>query len=320
MKEQTAEELLRAQNILVIGHKDPDGDAIGSILGLSWALRKLGKRAQPACADPVPETYVFLPGSEAIGPFSATDHDLIVTLDGSDATRFGACFDLDRVGHRTVVNIDHHITNTRFASVNWVGDRYAATCEMVFDLLPLFRMQPDARIATCLLTGSLTDTLGFRTSNTTPRLLRTAAQLVEAGAPLAEITDQVFSRRSLKSLQLWGKVIESMQCEGELVWAANTIAMRKACGVNRSATNGVVNLLATTREANIAILFTERDQGQIDVSMRARPGYNVSEVAFQLGGGGHPQAAGCTLAGPLDEIRELVLAQLKASLDGRTGS
>ncbi len=316
MKAQVAETILRAQNILVISHKDPDGDAIGSILGLTWALRKLGKGVYPACPDSVPAIYAFLPGSNEISSLSATTQDLIITLDGSDATRFGDCFAPESVADFTVVSIDHHVTNTRFATVNWVGPTYAATCEMLFDLLPFLGVALDSRIATCLLTGALTDTRGFRTSSTTPRILKVAAELVEAGAPLAEITDQVFNNHALKSLRLWGKVIESMDFSGGLLWATNTVAMRRACSVDRTATDGVVNVLATAREAHAAILFTERDDDKIEVSMRSRPGYNVADVAFQLGGGGHPQAAGCTVDGPLRQAMGRVLAEVKASFDG----
>jgi len=316
MKAQVAETILRAQNILVISHKDPDGDAIGSILGLTWALRKLGKHVYPACSDAVPEIYAFLPGSHEISAHSATTQDLIVTLDGSDATRFGDCFAPGLVADFTVVSIDHHVTNTRFATLNWVGPTYAATCEMVFDLLPFLGVTLDARIATCLLTGALTDTRGFRTPSTTPRILKIAAGLVEAGAPLAEITDQVFNNHALKSLRLWGKIIESMEFSDNLLWATNTVAIRRACGVDRTATNGVVNVLATAREAHAAILFTERDDGQVEVSMRSRPGYNVANVTFRLGGGGHPQAAGCTVDGPLQQAIDRVLAEVRASFDG----
>ena len=318
MKEKAAEAILQSENILVIGHQDPDGDAIGSILGLTWALRQIGKRVQPSCADPVPEPYAFLPGSEEIAAISATDQDLIVTLDGSDSGRFGSCFDLEQVGDIPVVNIDHHVTNTRFADINWVGPEYAATCEMIFDLLPLLGVTPDVSIATCLLTGTLTDTLGFRTRNTTSHLLHVAARLVEAGAPLAQITDQVFNRRALNSLRLWGKIMESVQFSNGFVWASSTVAMRRACGVNRSATNGAVNLLATAKEANVAVLFTERESGEVEVSMRSRPGYDVSQVALRLGGGGHPQAAGCLLPGPLKVAQERVLSELKASFHARS--
>jgi len=317
MKEQAAEALLRAKNILVISHQDPDGDAISSILGLTWILRQLGKQVQPSCPNPVPEPYAFLPGSSEIAPVSATNQDLIVTLDGSDASRFGSCFDPEQTGGVQVVNIDHHVTNTRFADINWVGPEYAATCEMLFDLLPLLGATLDEAIATCLLTGTLTDTLGFRTQNTSAHLLHAAAQLVEGGAPLAQITEQVFNRRALRSLRLWGKVIESMEFSDGLVWASSTVAMRSLCGVDRSATNGVVNLLATVKEANVAVLFTERESGEIEVSMRSRPGYDVSSVALRLGGGGHPQAAGCKIAGPLDVVKDRVLSELKAALSGQ---
>ncbi len=317
MKEQAAEAILRARDILVISHEDPDGDAIGSILGFTWALRQLGKRVYPACPDPVPSTYQFLPGSDEIAAISATDQDLIVTLDGSDKTRFGDCFDLEQTRDILVVNIDHHVTNTHFADINWVGPSYSATCEMIVDLLPSLGVTTDARIATCLLTGALTDTLGFRTRTTSPHALRIAAQLVEEGAPLAEITDQVFNRRAMSSLRLWGKVIEGMQFDDGLVWASSTIAIRRDCGVDRMATNGVVNLLATVREAHVAVLFTERETGEVEVSLRSRPGYNVAAVALRLGGGGHPQAAGCRLYGPLEAAQDRVLSELKASLGGR---
>ena len=292
----------------------PDGDAIGSLLGLGWALRKLGKEHTLACADPVPDSLAYLPGSKAIVTHPEGIYDLVISLDCSDLKRLGAACDQNSLRGVPIINIDHHVTNVGFGSVNWVDPSLAATAQMVLTLIERLGVPLDPTIATCLLNGIVTDTRGFRTSNTTPDVMEAATRLMAAGASLSEITDRVFNRRPLAMLRLWGKALGAVQLDGRIIWTEISQAMRRECGLSSDSDDGLVSFLTGANEADVGIVFTEKNDGTIDVSMRSMSGIDISGVAMRLGGGGHPQAAGCNLNSSLAQARERVLAELRHSL------
>jgi phosphoesterase RecJ-like protein len=314
--EQPALELARrikdAQHIYLGTHIDPDGDAIGSLLGMAWVLRDAGKQVAAACADPVPETYAFLPGSEGVTDQPPTDEDLIISLDAGGLDRLGKLYVPDRFADVPVVNIDHHVTNTRFGDVVLVDPAAAATAEILYLLFDHLRIPLSPGAATCLLTGVVTDTRSFRTSNTTPRVLQVAALLMQAGAPLINIAQQVYESKPVASLCLLGEVLRAMQRVDRIIWSQVTQEMVRQCNARPEDASDIINLLNATREADMAILFREDADGRVDVGFRSKPGVNVSEIAVALGGGGHPQASGCRLSGPLPEVREQVLATVRA--------
>jgi len=310
-----------ARRVMVITHVAPDGDAIGSLLGLGWALRWLGEEYTLACADPVPKGFTYLPGSEAIVTRPEGEYDLVISLDCGDLERLGAAYDESLAG-LPVINIDHHVTNTHFGTVNWADTGAASTAEMVLDLVESLRVPLDSDIALCLLNGIVTDTRGFRTPNTTPRTMRAALKLMGAGAQLPEITDHIFNRRPFSAICLWAKALNGVQLDGRIIWSQITRAMRQECAFSENGDvlslpkgdAGLVNFLGTTDEADVAIVFVEKDDGRIEVGMRAVPGVDISAVALDLGGGGHPQAAGCTLHGDLNETQEKVLSAVKEAI------
>ncbi len=312
---QTAAQLIRqALDILVLSHVMPDGDAIGSLLGLGWALHKLGKEHTLACADPVPDSFAYLPGSETIMAHPEGNYDLVISLDCSDLKRLGFAYDQHSLRGVPIINIDHHITNVGFGSVNWVDPSSAATAQMVLTLIERLGVPPDSTIATCLLNGIVTDTHGFRTPNTTPAVMETTTRLMTAGASLPEITERVFNRRPLAVVRLWGRALSAVQLDTRIIWTEISQAMKHECGLSSDNDDGLVSFLTSANEADVGIVFTEKDDGTIDVSMRSMPGIDISSVAIRFGGGGHPQAAGCNLNGSLAEAREKVLAELRRSL------
>ena len=321
MREAIERFIRDARRVIVITHASPDGDAIGSLLGLGWALRWLGKEYTLACADPVPKEFTYLPGSETIvtgpepvlSPAEVSKYDLVISLDCGDLERLGTAYHESLAG-LPIINIDHHVTNMHFGTVNWVDVGAASTAEMLVDLVESLGIPLAPDMATCLLNGIVTDTLGFRTPNTTPRTMRAALKLMEAGAQLTKITDHVLNRRPFSAICLWGQSLNSVQLDGRIVWSQITQAMRRQCGFSENSAAGLVNLLNTTDEADVAIVFVERDDGRIKVDMRSVPGVDVSTVAVELGGGGHPQAAGCTLDGNLDETREKVLTAVRQAM------
>jgi phosphoesterase RecJ-like protein len=292
----------------------PDGDAIGSLLGLGWALHKLGKEHTLTCADPVPASFAYLPGSEAIVTHPEGSYDLIISLDCSDLKRLGSAYDQDSLRGVLVINIDHHVTNVGFGSINWVDPSSASTAQMVLKLIERLKVPLDPTIATCLLNGIVTDTHGFRTPSTTPAALEAATILMTAGASLSEITERVFNRRPLAVICLWGKALSGIQLDGRIIWTEISQAMKHECGLSSDSDDGLASFLTSANEADVGIVFTEKDDGTIDVSMRSVPDIDISGVAIRLGGGGHPQAAGCNLSNSLAEARERVLAELRRSL------
>lgn len=302
-----AQLIKRSEHIYLATHFDPDGDAIGSLLGATAVLREAGKRVTPACADPVPEVYSFLPGSAGVTREPPTSEDLIIGLDAGGLDRLGDLFVPERFAGKPLVNIDHHVTNTLFGDVVLVDPHAAATSEILYLLFQRLDMPLTREAATCLLAGIVTDTRSFRTSNTTPRVLQVAALLMEAGAPLTDISGRVYESKPLASLCLLGQVLHGMQREDRIIWSQITQEMTHQCDARPEDASDIINHLNSTRDADVAILFREDTDGSIDVGFRSKPGVNVSEIALALGGGGHPQASGCRLAGPLPEARERVL-------------
>jgi bifunctional oligoribonuclease and PAP phosphatase NrnA len=311
---QRVDELIRhARRILLVTHIAPDGDAIGSLLGTAEMLRTQGKDVTAACADPVPITYTWLPGSEIVMQQGSGTYDLIVSLDCSDERRMGKVFEAE-MAMVPLINIDHHVTNTLFGTVNWIDPSSVATAQMVLALAGALGWEVTTPVATCLLTGMVTDTRSFRTSNVDDAAMRAALRLIEAGASLSEITHRVLDQRPLASVRLWGQAIEHLHLQEGLLWTEVTRDMRQQWAPGENGDSGLANFLSGVREAQVVVVFTERDDGTVDVGMRAEPGYDVSQVALELGGGGHPQASGCTLMGELPSIRERVLEAVQHSL------
>jgi phosphoesterase RecJ-like protein len=302
-----------ARRVIVITHVAPDGDAIGSLLGLGWALHWLGKEYTLACADPVPRRFTYLPGSEAIVTGPQSEYDLVISVDCADLERLGAAYD-DSLANLPLINIDHHVTNTHFGTVNWVDTEAASAAELALSLVESLDVPLDSDIALCLLNGIVTDTRGFRIPNTPLRTMRAALKLMEAGARLPEITDHVFNHRPFSAMCLWGKALNSVQLEERVIWSQITQEMRQECTSSEPGDAGLISFLSTPDEADVAIVFIEEDDSRIKVEMRSVPGVDVSTVALNLGGGGHPQAAGCTLGGNLNDVQEQVLTAVKKIL------
>jgi len=311
----TPESLLRsASHILLITHIAPDGDAIGGLLGLGKALRQAGKRVTVSCSDPVPSRFAYLPGyadivSQADGPF-----DLVVTLDCGDLKRVGRIYRADEWRDIPLLNIDHHVTNTRFGTHHWVDASYVATSEIVLDLCDRLGLPVDVDIATCLLYGIIGDTLALRTDNVTSALLAKVMRLMQSGAPLADIIDQEFNRRPFNLLRAWQRALSTLRLQEGVVWVVLSQQARHEVGWPDTDLQGLANFLLSVEEANLSAVLAEKDDGQVEVSLRARPSFDVSAVAVALGGGGHPQASGCIMDGPLDTVVERVVAALKSQI------
>ncbi|MEZ4618256.1 MAG: DHHA1 domain-containing protein [Caldilineaceae bacterium] len=209
--------------------------------------------------------------------------------------------------------IDHHFTNTKFGQINWVDPSCAATCQMLVGLADALGVPLAGAVAKCLLTGIVTDTLCFRTSNTDAAVMDAAQRLMQSGIKLAEIVAHTLNRREFNTFRLWGAVLADVQLVDGVIWTTISLAQREAAQTQDD--GQLSSMLITAVEADISATFTEKvdENGQLTVecSFRAKPGFDVGTLAFDLGGGGHPPASGVTLSGPLQEITSHVVARLQ---------
>ncbi|HZY46121.1 MAG TPA: bifunctional oligoribonuclease/PAP phosphatase NrnA [Anaerolineae bacterium] len=302
-----------AQTILLITHLAPDSDAIGSLLGLTHALRSIGKSIVPSCADQIFDRFNLLPGSQDIVQQTSGSFELIIALDCADASRMGNIWAKLNDPKMPLINIDHHITNTQFGSINWVDPQATATSEIILTLIDQLNIQVTREISTCLLYGIVGDTLGFRTPHTTPRSLEYSMRLMQAGAVLSEIMEQQFNRRSLALIKLWGKALNNLQIKDRIAFTTISKAMRTSVSMSGSSDISLSSFLISANEADRAAVLVETDDGQIDLSLRAKSGHDVAKAALALGGGGHPLAAGATIDGPMDVAVKRVIEALKAN-------
>jgi bifunctional oligoribonuclease and PAP phosphatase NrnA len=302
-----------ARRVLSIAHISPDGDAIGSLLAMGSLLRNQGKEVVLACENPAPDSVAWLPGVSEIAPQAEGSFDLVIALDCGDRSRMGSVYE-DRFSTVPLLNLDHHITNTQFGTLNWVDPSCVATSQIVLYLAQALCWHLTERVAVCLLAGIVTDTRSFRTSNVDSATLHAALQLMKAGASLSEVARQSVDSQPLAKVRLYADAVNGLELEDGILWARVTQAMRRRWAISENGTSGLSNFLAGVREAQVIVVFAEQDDGMIDVGFRSTPGYDVSQVATQLGGGGHPQASGCVLAGDLERVQEQVLHLVRRSL------
>ncbi|MBI3958317.1 MAG: DHH family phosphoesterase [Chloroflexi bacterium] len=307
----------QAQTILCVSHISPDGDAIGSLLGMGWILRHLDKHPTLALADKPAADFDYIPGFGAIVGASGVgdDYDLIICLDASSQDRMGAVYRPAAHGQIPLLVIDHHVTNTNFGSLNWVEPGCAAVCQMLVYLADALGAPLTGDLAVALLTGLITDTLCFRTSNTNAHVLQAAMRLTDGGAQIQEIVARTLQSRTYAGLRLWGSILGHTALQERVIWATISLAQRKQVCARDGDGEGLAGFLVSVKEADIGATFTERVQNGgrvvVECSFRAKPGFDVSQVALVYGGGGHPPAAGCTLTGPLDAVAAQVVAALQ---------
>jgi phosphoesterase RecJ-like protein len=322
-----ARRLATARRVWLGTHLDPDGDAVGSLLGLGWILADRGTAVDLACQDPVPAEVRFLPGVERIGTTGPGAVDVAVALDTADAGRLGTLYAPTTWAAQPTIVLDHHASNPGFGDIDVIDPSLASTAELVLALAEAMAAPVGVPAATCLLTGLVTDTIGFRTANTTAQTLCHAVELMRLGAPLAEISQQVFFSRPLAALRLAGRALDRLRIEGPVAVTYVTLADLAELGVAESELRGLTSLVSTAAEPAAVALLRERPDGRVDVSLRSKPAVDLLAAAAVLGGGGHPQASGARVDGPLEAAIDRVLAALasigplpEARPDGAGGS
>ncbi|MCY4540528.1 MAG: bifunctional oligoribonuclease/PAP phosphatase NrnA [Chloroflexi bacterium] len=303
-----ADAIEAARKILAVSHIAPDGDAVGSLLGISETMRALGKDVTAVIDDGVPPALQFVPQSATILPgIDAGEFDLMITVDSSDLERIGVAGAYGMAHSKEIINLDHHPTNTRYGNINLVVSHAVAAAEIVFDLVNYIRCQLTEAAAYALLTGLVTDTQGFRISATNDRTLEIARALMQFGAPLSQIMAQTLNRRPYQEVVLWKLVFPSVAISDGLIHAAITRDNITQAGLDAMTDGGLVSHLVNVDQAKVSIVFKELSDLQVEVGFRSKPGYDVASLAVQLGGGGHTQASGCTMDGTLAQVRSTVL-------------
>jgi phosphoesterase RecJ-like protein len=302
-----------ARSILVLTHVEPDGDAIGTMLGLAHALRRMEKEVVTAVDGGVPPDLAFIPGSEAVRPSLDTlNVDLTIAVDCGDEPRMGQVGQVAIKRGAPLINLDHHPTNTLFGRANLVDAATVASAEGVLDWLDRLGVTLDPTTAYCLLTGLVTDTLCFRTDNVTSDTLGKAQRLMAAGAPLGEIVQRTVTHRTYAGLRLWSLVMPSVRLEDHVIWAVITQDMYAKAGYRATDDDGLVSTLIQVDEAYISLVFKEKPNGLVEIGIRAVPGFDTTQVAVALGGGGHRLASGATVREPLEAVVPRVVEMFKA--------
>jgi phosphoesterase RecJ-like protein len=306
-----------ARRVLVVSHEHPDADTLGAALALRLILERLGGRATLVCADPVPALYRFLPGIEAFRtePDPGSDYDLLVLVDCAADDRIGPIADryhglltgLPRLA------IDHHASNDGRGPDDWVDPGAAATCELIALIATRLGIPLDAgdgALATVLMAGVVMDTATFAHPNATPRTLGVSAALVAAGAPLSEISRRLYRTKPDAQLRLFGRVLDRLATtpDRRVIWSTLLLEDLALTGALAAHSEGIIDLLAQSESAEVAILFKEEEDGTTRVSVRTKPGgVDATVLTGAYGGGGHTRAAGATVGRPVQQAPEDVL-------------
>ena len=294
---QAAMMLAANKDILVLMHRSPDGDTIGCAYALCAALRKLGKRAQPVCSDEMPKIFSYITDGMADQHF---EPDLIVSTDVATTALLGE--GLEKYKDRIDLCIDHHPSNTRFAK-NGVVDGTAGACALIIaNLIKEMGVDPDPYIANAIFTGVATDTGCFAFSNASAAIHRTAAEMIDAGAESAMITRRIFETKSRSRLDLEKMVLGSLRYfhNGKIALVTVTTEMMSLSGAVESETEGIASIPRQIEGVMIGITVREKGGGNYRVSVRTSDGADASRICASLGGGGHKEAAGCTIEGDLE--------------------
>jgi phosphoesterase RecJ-like protein len=296
-------------NILVSSHARPDGDAIGSMLACGMMLEQLGKNASLVLSDRVPLLYRWLPCAENIAHSDSirAEYDLVILLECDSVERSR----LQGLDVLRIINIDHHASGHAFADINWIEPRASAVAEMVFELAVAAGAGLTADMATCLYTALLTDTGSFCYEGTDAHTLELATELVNLGARPAQIAQEVYFSNPLSKMVLLGAALSTLQRDGRVAWLRVTHEDMLRSKAAEEDCEGIVNYAIAIAGVDVAVLLRELPDHRVRLSLRSKGVVDVAAVAETFGGGGHANASGCTLQGPLQAATETILQRLR---------
>ena len=315
---ENADVFKRLKSAVICTHMRPDGDTIGSAMALSRALFMLGVRNEVVNEGAVPQKFFFLEGVSAIGQRPSIDAEAYICVDSSDEARLGLLQPVFTEGvkkRKLTVNIDHHVSNTRFCRYNFVRPR-ASNCENIAELIRLAGITPDALTGNYLMMGMVTDSGAFSHSDVNGDTFRAAAYAADAGADVSAVTYEIFKKQSRRRAQMYAEAITALRydLDDRLAVTVVTQEMLQRYGLQQDATEGIVDFALTVDTVEVSVCLMEVKRGQYKASLRSKGAVNVNEVAALFGGGGHVLASGCMLFGPseeaIDKLRYAVLQRL----------
>ncbi len=316
IEERIASAIREGRRFLVVSHVNPDGDAIGSSIGLSLVLESLGKEVSTYNESMVPALYRFIPHSERIAQELPRDGvDVTFVLDCSTAERVGQKFK-EFGGKGLVVVADHHPPSAPMEGLHLIRTEASATAELVYDIVEELGAPLSPESATALYAAIMTDTGSFRFSNTTPRALEVAGRLLSSGANHRLIVENIYESFPPERFRLMAMALSTLHFlrDGKVASVWVTRSMFEEAQANDEMTEGFVDIPRSIRGVEVAMLFREKDGCDIRVNLRSRGKVDVGDVAAKFGGGGHPNAAGCTLRGSLREAEECLLKALEEAM------
>ncbi len=301
MLSQVVELIENKQKFGITTHIKPDGDGVGSSLGLCWLLRSLGKSAEVIVRGEVPVAYHELPGADEIRDIDKVDreYDAIFVIECSDLERPG----IAGLENEFTVNIDHHATSEHFGTINWIDSTASAVGEMIYNLCKAIGGRVTREIAECVYMALVTDTGSFHFSNTTDRTLKVASELIKAGVKPAAISESVYNNYPWSRIELMRQVVATIDRNesGTVAWMRQTLDMRENSGAVDGDNNGFVNIPLAAKEVLASFYMREVGRDSYRVSLRSKGDINVARVAEKFGGGGHRNAAGFKIEGNWDE-------------------
>jgi len=311
-------EAIRSRRRFVLSsHARPDGDSIGSQLAMAYALRALGKETAVVNADLAQPPLLQFPGvvDIRIAPQVAGDFDAAIIMECSDLARTG----VKGLDAFFLINIDHHPGNSAYGQINWFDATAAACGEMVFDLVRALDVPLTTEIATHIYLAILTDTGSFHYSSISPRTFDISKQCLEAGVDPVLVARNVYDSNSMGRLKLFGAVLSAMQIDrsGRIAIVYLDHVMASAAGGSYEDTEGLINLPLTVKEIQAVVFFKQIEGDQYRVSMRSKGDIDIGAVAKQFGGGGHKNAAGCTVTGAIDALKTTFIGKIERAIDGR---
>jgi bifunctional oligoribonuclease and PAP phosphatase NrnA len=320
MLSQVVELIESKRTFAITSHIRPDGDSLGSSLGLYWLLRALDKDVEVIMRDAAPHAYRQLPGAHGIRVTPAVDrnYDAVFVIECSDITRPG----LANLERQFVVNIDHHSTTALFGTINWIDSTASAVGEMIYNLCKATGVRVTKEIAECVYTALITDTGSFHYSNTTERTFKVASELVRTGVKPAKTAESVFASYPWSRIQLLGEVMSTAKrdASGRVACLRHSLEMQARTHASDEDADGFVNYPLTVGEVEAVALLKECAPGVYRASLRSKGDVNVARVAEMFGGGGHRNAAGCTLKGAWEETEEKIVTLLRDAVERANGS
>ena len=312
--DEILEEIKVAEKIIILTHESPDGDAIGSSLAMKLALEELGKEADIIIPE-IPRLYEFLPAIEQVKKESnIKSYDLAISVDCADLKRLTGREYFENAS-KTVV-IDHHGSNNMYGDLNYVNPVSPACCEILAYIFEYFEINITKEIGTCIMTGIITDTGGFRHPTVNPETFEFTAELIRKGINVPDIYKRTLRTQTKANFLLTQRVMDRMEIleEGKVTFTYVTLKDKEEVEAETGDTEGLVEIGRDIEGVEVSIFLKQKEENLFKISMRSGNYVNVSDVCLMFGGGGHQRAAGATAQGTLEQVREKVLKEVKKAL------